>query len=91
MSKRAKYRHEGPPVVGYPGTFKPLDAFEPAPASGTCSRIGCDSPAVKAHRSKYARRWWLGCAEHEAGMQSVLFLGQPSDSGKVDTVRLGAS
>lgn len=59
------------------------------PTAGECSYVGCSRAAVKAHRSKYGRWWWLGCGEHEAAMNKVLFGGQPTDSGQVFTVELG--
>lgn len=75
-----------------PATTTPpgLAAFEPPPADGSCRFVGCPNPATHAHRGKYGRRWWLGCPTHHADMQSALFIGQPSDSGQVTTLRLGA-
>lgn len=68
-----------------------LEQFEAPPAEGRCRYRGCPRRATHAHRSKYGRRWWLGCAEHHDAMQRALFIGQPSDSGQVTTIRLGAS
>lgn len=50
-----------------------------------CSYVGCTKPAVRRLLHKYGRFPWFGCTTHWPGMQTALFIGQPSDSGEVYT------
>jgi hypothetical protein len=58
------------------------------PEPGPCLYLGCDRPATHAHRSKFARTWSRGCADHHAAMREAMWIGQPATGGEVSTVKL---